>query len=239
MSRAWDSAKRGWSGFVSGLAGGAGMESLEDAAATEAGIPVRAPAYVVPGLGPAAPPTAGFIDPGEARAQAARNFATAAGAVRASNAIPGNPAVEAIGRAPDMAQAFDAFMVDPVGVVGQVGIESAVQFLPALATAIITRKPTPAMAAAGANSGAIEYGSSVLSFLQERGVNTGDPNAVQAALSDRPTALAAMEFAGKRASIIAGVDVATMGLASKAPMLRPFAGKGASELLNAAVVQPT
>lgn len=229
--RLGNSVRRGVQGFRTAVQSGLAGERMQTADEIE-----REGSALVGGI-PFAPEdpqaTARSI-----RQVAAQNITKAIDSQREAAKIPQSPAVRAFTGAQSFEEGLSALSTDPLGVIGAVGVESTVQYLPALATMAATRNPGAAMLAGGLNSAGLEYGGSLLEYLGKNGVDTNNAQAVQAALSDPSIAQAANEFAKRRAGIIATADAATAGLASKVPFARPFASKLANEALNAGVIQP-
>jgi hypothetical protein len=149
------------------------------------------------------------------------------------------PSVEAIGNVKTAREAFDAFQVDPFGVMASVSLESAPTMVPALVLGAVTRNPTVGALAMGSTSFATELSSGVTEYFQDKGININDPVAVNKALNDPVMFAKAYEHALTRASIIGSLDTASAGLASK--MLVPknlVKNQVAKEALNIGVAQP-
>jgi len=149
------------------------------------------------------------------------------------------PTVEALADVKTARQAFDAFQVDPLGVMASVSLESAPQMVPALVLGAVTRNPRVGAMAMGSTSFASELSSGVMEYFQDQGVNIKDPVAVNKALNDPLLFSKAYEHAMTRASVIGVVDTAAAGLASK--MLVPkqaVKNQLAKEAVNIGVAQP-
>ena len=149
------------------------------------------------------------------------------------------PTIEALSDVKTARQAFDAFQVDPLGVMASVSLESVPQLVPALVLGAVTRNPRVGAMAMGSTSFAGELSSGITEYFQEQGVDVKDPAAVNKALNDPTLFAKAYEHAMTRASIIGVVDTAAAGLASK--MLVPkkvIKNQVAKEAVNIGVAQP-
>jgi hypothetical protein len=149
------------------------------------------------------------------------------------------PTIQALGDVKTARQAFDAFQVDPLGVMASVSLESVPQIVPALVLGAVTRSPKVGAMAMGSTSFASELSSGITEYFQEQGVDVKDPTAVNKALNDPALFAKAYEHAMTRASIIGVADTAAAGLASK--MLVPkkvIKNQVAKEAVNIGVAQP-
>jgi hypothetical protein len=149
------------------------------------------------------------------------------------------PIVQALSDVKTARQAFEAFQIDPLGVMASVSLESAPQIVPALVLGAVTRNPRVGAMAMGSTSFASELSSGITEYFQEQGVDVKDPTAVNKALNDPTLFAKAYEHAMTRASIIGVVDTAAAGLASK--MLVPkkvIKNQVAKEAVNIGVAQP-
>jgi len=149
------------------------------------------------------------------------------------------PIVQALSDVKTARQAFEAFQIDPLGVMASVSLESAPQMVPALVLGAVTRNPRVGAMAMGSTSFAGELSSGVMEYFQDQGVNIKDPIAVNKALNDPTLFAKAYEHAMTRASIVGVVDTAAAGLASK--MLVPkqvIKNQVAKEAVNIGVAQP-
>jgi len=149
------------------------------------------------------------------------------------------PTIEALSDVKTARQAFDAFQVDPLGVMASVSLESVPQLVPALVLGAVTRNPRVGAMAMGSTSFASELSSGITEYFQEQGVNVKDPAAVNKALNDPTLFAKAYEHAMTRASIIGAVDTAAAGLAGK--LLVPktvIKNQVAKEAVNIGVAQP-
>lgn len=157
-----------------------------------------------------------------------------------SAAIPRNPAVADFSRAfgsKDYLGATEILLKNPVGIIGQVGTESAPTMLAALAAGIVN--PLLGAGVMGGSSAAQEYGSSVIDYIGQQGVDTNDPQALLAALQNRDLVGNAADYATKRAAVIGTVDALSGLVAGK--MLVPgqlIAGPVKREAVNELVAQP-
>lgn len=158
---------------------------------------------------------------------------------KARRAIEQRPATQAMIQAKSFSEGFDAFMVDPLGVLADIGISSSVQQLPALAATVATRSPAVAVAAAGGNSYALEYGGGVLQYLGEQGVDTTNADAIKTALADPNTARDAVRYAEARGAIVGGFDAASGGLLTKTLIpAKAIKNETARKAVNLLVAQP-
>ena len=237
--------KRGWYGLKSTVAGLMAAEPMQRAADAEqtgdwveaydpAGNPVMASEL---GLFLPEDIQQQRIDATKALGkQAASDLAVSTAKNNAATAaIPMRPATQALTQAKTFGEGLDALMEDPLGVIGDLGVQSSVQMAPALAVTVLSRNPAFAALAAGSNSAAMEYGSGVVDYLAQAGVDTSNEAAVRAALESPDTVRKALDYASTRAGIVGGFDAASGGLASK--VLIP--GKGlVREGVNALVAQP-
>ena len=149
------------------------------------------------------------------------------------------PTIQALGDVKTARQAFDAFQVDPLGVMASVSLESVPQIVPALVLGAVTRNPKVGAIAMGSTSFASELSSGITEYFQDQGVNVKDPVAVNKALNDPALFAKAYEHAMTRASIIGLADTAAAGVASK--MLVPKSvvkNQVAKEAVNIGVAQP-
>jgi hypothetical protein len=156
-----------------------------------------------------------------------------------SAAIARNPAVAAFSRAMNDKRYGDAAKImatNPVGIIAQVGTESLPTMLPAMAVAIVN--PALGAAAMGGTSATQEYGSSILDYLGDHGVNTQNPAAIQKALSDPAILEGAKQYAGTRAVVIGGVDALSGGLATKTLVPKLIGNSVVREGVNELVAQP-
>lgn len=158
---------------------------------------------------------------------------------KARRAIEQRPATQAMIQAKSFREGFDAFMVDPLGVLADIGISSSVQQLPALAATVATRSPAVAVAAAGGNSYALEYGGGVLQYLGEQGIDTTNADAIKTALADPNTARDAVRYAEARGAIVGGFDAASGGLLTKTLVpAKAIKNETARKAVNLLVAQP-
>ena len=149
------------------------------------------------------------------------------------------PAVAALSNVDSAREAFQAFQVDPLGVMSSVSLQSLPQIVPALILGAVTRNPTVGALAMGSTSFAGELSSGVSEYFQEQGVNIKDPIEVNKALNDPAMFTKAYEYALTRGSIIGVADTAAAGLASK--LLVPkdlIKNQFAKEAANIGVAQP-
>jgi hypothetical protein len=149
------------------------------------------------------------------------------------------PGVETIGKLNTAKEIFDAFQVDPFGVMASVSLESIPTMVPALVLGAVTRSPMAGALAMGSTSFGTELASGVTEYFQDKGVNVNDPIAVNKALNDPEMFQKAYKHALTRASIIGTLDTASAGLASR--LLVPkqvIKSQTAREAINIGVAQP-
>jgi hypothetical protein len=149
------------------------------------------------------------------------------------------PSVAAVSDAKTARETWELFQVDPLGVMASVSLESVPQIAPALILGAVTRNPTVGALAMGSTSFAGELSSGVTEYFQDKGVNIKDPVEVNKALNDPVLFAEAYNHALTRGSIIAPLDAASAGLASK--MLVPkqvIKNQFAKEAVNIGVAQP-
>lgn len=151
--------------------------------------------------------------------------------------LPQRPATQAMMQAKTWGEIWDAFLIDPVGIMGDIGVSSGVQQLPALAVTVATRNPTVAFAAMGSNSYSLELGHGVVGYLGQNGVDITSAEAITEALKDDDTARKALAYAGTRAAIIGGFDAISGPVASLSLLGRSVPGEVTNTLLAQPVVQ--
>lgn len=169
-----------------------------------------------------------------------KNAAFVAEQQRKTADIPQRPATRDVGNAQTFAEGWEAFKRDPLGVVGDIGVQSATQMAPGLLAAAATKNPAIAAPIMGITSGGIEFGSGITEFMAKAGVDTSDPEAVRAAAQDPVLMAQARDYASKRGLIIGGIDALTGGAASLSMVpKRIVKNQLAREGANALVAQPT
>lgn len=124
------------------------------------------------------------------------------------------PAVAALNSAKTFGEAWDVFKSNPYDVIAGVSATSLPTMLPALVTGAVMG-PAAGAITMGGSSAVTEAGSSLADFAREAGVNTTNPQQVQAFFEDHKNLADAMAYAGKRAGIIGALDMASGGVASK------------------------
>ncbi|HEX9950442.1 MAG TPA: hypothetical protein VGB53_01625 [Rubricoccaceae bacterium] len=132
-------------------------------------------------------------------------------------ARPRNPAASALSDADSFGAAGRAFAADPLGVIGEIAIPSAVQMAPALAVAGATGGTLglPGVAASiGVGSGMDEYTSFMVGRMAQAGVDVTDPEALTAAFSDRAAMAEMQRDARTRGLVVGSVDALSSGLAA-------------------------
>jgi GGDEF domain-containing protein len=171
---------------------------------------------------------------------AAEDYALSVAPLQAEMAnIPKRPATEAMLKAKGVGDMFDAFAIDPLGIMSDIGVSSMVQQIPALALTIATRKPAVAALAAGGNSYANELAGGVTDYLSKSGVDIRDPQQIVAALKDQKTADAALSYASRGALPVAALDTLSGGLAGKTFIPEMVMKKGlAKDVASTFITQP-
>jgi hypothetical protein len=102
-----------------------------------------------------------------------------------------------------------AIAAHPVDTILNIGTESGVQFLPAMVAGLIARNPSVVAVAAGGTSGAMELANGISDYAAQQGVDTADPEALKAWLSDQGNLRDALEYGRTRAGIVGGIDALT------------------------------
>ena len=149
------------------------------------------------------------------------------------------PAVAALSNVETARESFQAFQVDPLGVMSSVSLQSLPQIVPALILGAVTRNPTVGALAMGSTSFASELSSGVSEYFQGQGINIKDPVEVNKALNDPVMFTKAYEYALTRGSIIGVADTAAAGLASKLLVPKNLVkSQLAKEAVNIGVAQP-
>lgn len=147
-------------------------------------------------------------------------------------AKPSREAVTRMTQAKTWGEAWDAFASDPYGAIMGVTAESAPMMIPGLLAGVVN--PVAGAATMGATSAAVEYGSGLLEYMADHGVNAGDEAAMRAFLSDPAKLKQALAYSATRAQIIGALDAASAGVASKV-----LAPRVKSELARQAINVPT
>jgi hypothetical protein len=149
------------------------------------------------------------------------------------------PAVAALSNVETARESFQAFQVDPLGVMSSVSLQSLPTIVPALILGAVTRNPTVGALAMGSTSFASELSSGVSEYFQGQGINIKDPVEVNKALNDPVMFTKAYEYALTRGSIIGVADTAAAGLASKLLVPKNLVkSQFAKEAINIGVAQP-
>lgn len=135
-------------------------------------------------------------------------------------------AMERMGQAASFNDAWDAFMSDPLGVIGYASLQSLVASSPSIALGAAGRVlggTGGLMAGTGLGSAGVEFGSGIIEAIAEGGVNLSDAQAVAAALTDQNFMADVRNRAAAKAAAVGAFDAAGAGLAGVA--MRP-AGVG-------------
>lgn len=157
------------------------------------------------------------------------------------DAIPSSPALQGIAEnwsAGNYNEAAKILMQNPLSTMGQFGVESLPQVLPAIAAGAAAGLPAAA-AVMGGTAGAQEFGSSVVDFLGKQGVDTNNPEALAKAFADPGLMAKAKDYATKRAAVaVPGNALAALtGGVSLVPE-KMFQSVLAKEAANVFVAQP-
>lgn len=131
--------------------------------------------------------------------------------------IPQLPALEKLSQAKSFGEVWDAFKSDPLHVIEHLGLESLPQMAPGVVAGMVAGPGgAPAVAAAmGAGSYASEYGATIISALQQAGVDVNDPQAILAATRNPALMERVRNVAGTKASVVGSFDALSGGVASK------------------------
>ncbi|MCC7274850.1 MAG: hypothetical protein IT561_19435, partial [Alphaproteobacteria bacterium] len=140
-------------------------------------------------------------------------------------ATPAPAALRAVGQAKTFGEAWDAFMTDPLGVIGYTGLQSAVSSSPGLVLGGAGRAVGGVRgfaAGMGLGSAGVEYASSIIDAMEDGGVNLSDSRAVAGALSDPTFMEGVRQRAASRAVPIGAMDA----LGARVAGTRLFHGGG-------------
>jgi hypothetical protein len=262
-----DNLKRSWANSKAGVKSGLEMPALERGAEAKSGQPLTLnDPFMSSSYGGVNPIYAEQMMQGEELArhrenvasggvEAAKNLAKiAAEQQQATKGLETRPSTAAaLAPGATWGERFDALATNPVGVIGDLTAQSAVQIAPAVAVGIATKSPVISAMAAGVFGGGAEYGAGVVDYLANTGVDVSDESAIEQALADPKTVQAAISHAEKRAAIIgaasavsqqvAGKMLVPAGLASKAATALPGVSRvvskvGGKEAANTLVAQP-
>lgn len=241
-----DNIRRGWLGLQANIAAGPRMAQIERGAegaetgdvmlgTDPLGMPIYASQAYTRGQLP------GVVDAQVALGDAvAGDLAQRVAPLQAEMAaLPQRPATEALLKADTFREGLGALLIDPLGVIGDIGVPSTVQMGPALAASAVVRRPAFTAGAMGATSAINEFGSSVVGYLADQGVDVADPEALQAALGDPELVRGAANEARVRSGIIGSVDAASGGLAGRTLVPQAVARSAAGrEAVNVLAAQP-
>ncbi len=117
--------------------------------------------------------------------------------------------VQALDRAQTTSETVGAIARHPIDTILSVGVESTVQFAPAIVAGLVSRNPAVVAAAAGSTSGALELSNGVSDFASRAGIDTNDPAAMRQFLQQGDNLKKALEYAKTRGAIIGSVDALT------------------------------
>jgi GGDEF domain-containing protein len=182
----------------------------------------------------------------KARADLERSLGTAvaktAQHAQTIESIPEAPAVKRLKEARDFGEVWDAFVSDPVRVVGHLGAESlpgsAIGMAGAAVAGPIGGAPLAA-AAMGGGSYAIEYGSGILEGLTKAGVDVRNPAALRAAVANPAIMVQVRRAAATKAGVVGALDAASGGAAGRTLAPASMAARPlAREATNVAVQAP-
>ncbi|MBK8200428.1 MAG: strawberry notch family protein [Acidobacteria bacterium] len=151
--------------------------------------------------------------------------------------LPRSPEAERFYGAKTLGDAFAAVADQPNEVIGSILAESAGGQLPFAPLAFFG--PIGRMVGAGLGSYINEYGGDIVSSMQEAGIDTADPAAIEAALADPAARQRWMEHASARSVPIAIIDALSGGIAGKFTAgARTARGRLARGAVEAGVMQP-
>jgi len=154
-----------------------------------------------------------------------KNLDSAAAREDEVEAAPRNPAasaaMEKAGKG-DFGDAWGAFMTDPLGVIGQIGMESLPRALPGMAAGVVAG-PAAGM---GAGSFVSEYGARFLSAMKAEGLDLKKPE-TRALLRDPEIRKRASEKAATGAAVVAAFDAMSGGMAGEKLLSGARAGASA------------
>lgn len=141
-----------------------------------------------------------------------------------ARAIRGNPVAEQMVQARTYTEAFQLFMRDPIGVIGELGLTSLPRSAPSL---LLGAAAGPL--GAGYGSFQVEHQAAILEGLQRAGVDISDPDAIAQAVKDPRLMDEVYGRAAVRSGVISAVDALSFGVASKtlAPAIKsPWVRQG-------------
>jgi len=128
-------------------------------------------------------------------------------------AIPRNPVAERAVRAESLEEFWDVFTLDPLGVIGQFGIEGLATAVPSIAGGILggaTGGPAGAAAGVGAGSALIVFGVKLNEKMLQLGAEANDPASYERVIREHGDEI--RNYALKWAGIVGLFDSATAGV---------------------------
>lgn len=143
------------------------------------------------------------------------NVSSIAAAQATKAQYPAPPVADAVSKAKDFGQVFDAFLGDPVRFIASVGPESAVTSGPSLLAGFLIPGGIGLKAiTAGAGSAATDYGASIIEALGKEGVDVSNTEALQAAAKDPALMRRVAGQAIAHAAVVGTMDATSGRLAS-------------------------
>lgn len=131
------------------------------------------------------------------------------------------PAMQSMMQAKTFGEAWEAFKQAPYEIISGISAQSLATSLPALVAGAIAG-PAAGAATMGLSSGLTEAGSSMADYARDHGIDPTNAKDLQAFYSNPDILASALDYAGKRAGIIGGLDAVSGGMAGRtiAPPLR-------------------
>ncbi|MCW5749191.1 MAG: hypothetical protein KIT36_23575, partial [Alphaproteobacteria bacterium] len=167
----------------------------------------------------------------------ARQIGKVAEAERQLAEIPMRPALREMNEAQTFANAWQAFLKDPAGII----LDLTLQSLPSLVAGVggtLLGGPGGGIAATGLSSAAQEFVTGIVDNLQDLGVKTDDPKALEAAVRNRELMAEVRRRAAIKAAIVGTFDAATMGVAGLTLAPRKIAGRMLAPVVRQALNVP-
>ncbi len=156
--------------------------------------------------------------------------------------IPRHPAAEAAVQAKSADEFWEHFMVDPLGVIGQLSVENLVATLSIGLLAAAGGAAGGALGAGFAMGGGsllTEHSQSLIEGLQRKGVDISDPAVVKKALGDRALMEDLLDYAANRAVVIGLTDAVLPSRAVPRRLRDKAIGEFAHRAVEATAVDPT
>ncbi|MBX3502790.1 MAG: hypothetical protein KF889_25375 [Alphaproteobacteria bacterium] len=168
-----------------------------------------------------------------------------AGAVRdaitsgaAAADIPMRPAMRELSEAKTWADAWGAFMKDPLGVIFDLAAQSSAQLAVGVGATVVGG-PVAGVAATGLSSFGQEFLSGIVDNLEELGVDTKDQAKLAVALSDPALMQKVLQRSAIKAGVVGTIDAASMGVgrATLTPFVKAGLGREAANVVAQMGVQ--